>query len=262
MTSVPGTQAVSRSLRVLRAVARHHKSGINLAKLTRETGLNKPTAHRLLMALMAEGMVEQDERSFHYFVGPECHMLGVIANERYGLGRAAADAVARLAHLCEDSAFWSIRSDAYAVCVLREDGDYPLKTHVLQPGVRHPLGVGAGSLAMLAALEDADAERHLATNARALAKGYPRYSADMLRAEVRATRKRGYAVNQGLIVPGSWGLGAAVRASNGDVIGALSIAAVESRLQKTRQRELGPPLSEEARLLEKQVERMPAIRKN
>jgi len=84
----------------------------------------------------------------------------------------------------------------------------------------------------------------------------------MLRAEVRATRKRGYAVNQGLIVPGSWGLGAAVRASNGDVIGALSIAAVASRLRKNRQRELGPRLSEEARLLQKQVERMPVIRKN
>ncbi|MCR2674153.1 helix-turn-helix domain-containing protein, partial [Salmonella enterica] len=84
--------------------------------------MSKPTVHRLLAALAAEGMVEQDLASRRYFLGPECHVLGNIASERFGINRLAAPVVARLAHECGDSAFFSLRRDVFAVCVLREDG--------------------------------------------------------------------------------------------------------------------------------------------
>ena len=53
-----------------------------------------------------------------------------------------------------DSSFLSVRRDNYAVCLYREEGTYPVRTHALQAGLQHPLGVGAGSLAMLSALPD------------------------------------------------------------------------------------------------------------
>jgi DNA-binding IclR family transcriptional regulator len=250
MDVIPGAQAVSRALCVLRAVARTRTAGVNLAQLVRDTGLNKPTVHRLLLALMAEGMVEQDAASLRYFIGRECYVLGGIASERFGLGREAADGVARLARSSGDSAFFSIRSDVFAVCVLREDGDFPLKTHVLQPGTRHPLGVGAGSLAMLASMDNADVERCLAENAELIASSYTEFSADMLREEIAITRENGFAVNEGHVVRGSWGVAAAVHAPSGEVVGAFTIAAVESRLPKERQSVLGKQLIDEARRLE------------
>ncbi|NKJ50683.1 transcriptional regulator [Burkholderia sp. SG-MS1] len=257
---VIGAQAVSRALRVLRAVARTRATGINLAQLVRDTELNKPTAHRLVLALIAEGMVEQDPRSLRYFVGRECYVLGGIANERFGLGREAADAVARLARTSGDSAFFSIRSDVFAVCVLREDGDFPLKTHVLQPGTRHPLGVGAGSLAMLAAMENHEVERCLQENEALLKRNYPRFSLPLLRREVSLTRERGFSVNEGLVVSGSWGVAVAVRSPTGEVVGSLSIAAVESRLPKERQLELGNHLLAEATRVEMHLARAAAMR--
>ena len=133
-------------------------------------------------------------------------------------------------------------------------------THVLQPGTRHPLGVGAGSLAMLAALDNSEIERCLEANAGLLASSYPGFSPAMLRNEVTATRKRGFSVNEGLVVAGSWGIGVAVHGSDGDVIGALSIAAVESRLQKERRKELGTRLIAESKLLEKQIQESETIR--
>lgn len=256
---VQGAQAVTRALKVLKAIARTRVTGISLAKLTRDTDLNKPTVHRLVLALMAEGMVEQDPHSLLYFLGPECYALGVIASERHGLGRAAANTVARMAQRCGDSAFFSIRSDVNAVCLIREDGDYPLKTHVLLPGIRHPLGIGAGSLAILAALDDAEVERCLAANADLIGTKYPGFSIPLLRDEVIITRARGYSVNEGHVVAGSWGMGIAIHSHNGDVIGALSIAAVESRLKKERQEELAPMLIEEARVLEKQIQQAETI---
>jgi len=260
MEAVPGAQAVSRALRVLRAVARTRGVGISLSQLVRDTGLNKPTAHRLVLALITEGMVEQDQQTLRYFVGRECYVLGSIANERFGLGREAADAVARLARSSGDSAFFSIRSDVFAVCVLREDGDFPLKTHVLQPGTRHPLGVGAGSLAMLAAMDDTEVERCLAINDELLRSAYPNYSVALLRNEVALTRERGFSVNEGLVVSGSWGVAAAVCSPSGDVAGAFTIAAVESRLPRDRQQEIGAQLQDEAGRLEEHLARATAMR--
>ena len=146
-------------------------------------------------------------------------MLGNVASERFGINRLAAPVVARLAHECGDSAFFSIRRDVFAVCVLREDGDYPLKTHVLLPGDRHPLGVGAGSLAILAALPDDEVDACLQANAALIARRYPHYSVPLIRALVDESRERGYSVNQGLVVPGSWGLGVPLRDEQGACAG-------------------------------------------
>ncbi len=248
---VEGAQTLARAMQVLRAVSRG--DGAGLLALTRDTGMSKPTVHRLLAALAAEGMVEQDPVSRRYYLGPECHVLGSIASARFGINRLAAPIVARLAHECGDSAFFSIRRDVFAVCAMREDGDYPLKTHVLMPGDRHPLGVGAGSLSILAALDDDDAEACLQANAALIEARYPRYSLPLLRSLVREAREQGYAVNRGLVIPGSWGIGMPVRDAAGHVLGALSIAAVESRMDEDRLFQLAKLLAREVRRLQAQL---------
>ncbi|CAB3705334.1 MULTISPECIES: IclR family transcriptional regulator [Achromobacter] len=248
-SQVGGAQAISRAMLVLRGVSRMRGEGAGLLALTRDTGMSKPTVHRILAALAAEGMVEQDPATRRYFLGPECHVLGNIASERFGINRLAAPVVARLAHECGDSAFFSLRRDVFAVCVLREDGDYPLKTHVLLPGDRHPLGIGAGSLAILAALPDDEVEACLQANAALIAARYPHYSVPLIRTLVDEVREQGYAVNRGLVVPGSWGIGVPLRDEQGQVLGALSIAAVESRMDEERQFQLAKLLSREAKRL-------------
>lgn len=71
----------------------------------------------------------------------------------------------------------------------------------------------------------------------------------LIRALVDESRERGYSVNQGLVVPGSWGLGVPLRDEQGQVLGALSIAAVESRMDEERQFQLAKLLSREAQRL-------------
>jgi DNA-binding IclR family transcriptional regulator len=63
-----------------------------------------------------------------------------------------------------------------------------------------------------------------------------------LRARLRETQERGYAVNPGLIVEGSWGMGAAVFTRQGDPQWALSLTGVEFRFGAERQAELGRTL--------------------
>lgn len=247
---VPGTQAISRALSVLRLVALSQQQGLYLGEVSEFLSLSKPTVHRLLTVLVSEGLVEQDSQTSKYFVGPECYALGRCAADRFGIVSAAHDSVVRIAHECGDSAFFSIRSDIYALCVQREDGSYPLKTHVLQPGSRHLLGAGAGSMAILSMLSDEYVEGYLHQYGPLLERNYENMSVDRLRQQIMQAGSKGFSVNEGMVVPGSWGVGVAVRMPNGDVGGAISIAAVESRLPKSRQQELGEQLMIIARQLE------------
>lgn len=241
-----GTQSIERALRLLHLVGATRDQGARLTDLVAAMDLNNPTVRRLLLALVEGGMIEQDPDTRRYFLGSEVHVLGTLASSRFSLQRVALDGIARLAAVSEDTTFLSIARDTYAVCLHREEGSFPIRTHVLQPGDRHPLGVGAGSLAILSALPDESVDEAIGANARVIEERYPRYSPLVLRGLVREARHQGFALNRGLIMPGSWGIGAPITSSAGRVLGALSIAAIESRLGDIRQRELGELLRTEA----------------
>ena len=66
----PGTQAVLRAMRVLKAVADHGRES-RLSDLAREVGLNKTTVFRLLSALESAEMVERTPSGHTYRLGPE-----------------------------------------------------------------------------------------------------------------------------------------------------------------------------------------------
>eukprot|EP01035_Chromulina_nebulosa_P002143 gene2142-2885_t len=72
----------------------------------------------------------------------------------------------------------------------REEGTYPVRTHALQMGDQHPLGVGAGSLALLAALPDDDVDRLLAANEPALRARYQGFAPEILRDDLALARQR------------------------------------------------------------------------
>ncbi|QQN66762.1 hypothetical protein JIR23_14275 [Bradyrhizobium diazoefficiens] len=125
-----------------------------------------------------------------------------------------------------------------SICLHREEGAFPIRTQVLKAGDRYPLGVGAGSLAILAAMPDADVDRVIAKNHCAGCRSLPTHSPNRLRQLVAETRRAGFAVNSGLIVPGSWGIGAVVIGADGKPAGALSVAAIESRMGEPRRCEI------------------------
>jgi DNA-binding IclR family transcriptional regulator len=68
---------------------------------------------------------------------------------------------------------------------------------------------------------------------------YQNFTPAVLNGLVRETRTRGFAVNRGLLVSDSWGVGVAVIDESGKPVGALSIAAIKERLREDRMQELG-----------------------
>ncbi|MDP8920502.1 MAG: IclR family transcriptional regulator [Pseudomonadota bacterium] len=251
-----GSQSVDRALRLLALVGREAERGAQLSDIVEESGLNKPTARRLLLALMRAGLIEQETRSRRYYLGEEAYVLGTLASRRHGLLELSLESLRNLSEATMDTSFVSVRRGNYAVCLHREEGTYPVRTHALQAGNQHPLGIGAGSLAMLAALDDSEIERVLAANRKVLEIQYANYSVEQIWDDVARARDQGYALNPGRIFAGSWGMGAAIMFPDGRVAGALSIAAIDSRMTAARQPELAHRMKSEVERIEGKLRKM------
>src|SRR4051812_32358784 len=175
------TQSIDRAVALLSLVGGAGAEGARFSELVAASGLAKPTVRRILLALVRAGLVDQDEETRRYQVGPELYVLGRLASTRFGIHALARDGLARISGISEDTSFVSVPRDTLSVCLRREEGSFPIRTHALKAGDRHPLGCGAGSLAILAALPDEEVERVLARNASVIAGRYPNYSTVILR---------------------------------------------------------------------------------
>jgi DNA-binding IclR family transcriptional regulator len=255
IAGVAASQTLDRAMHVLQLVAGSRADGIGLSELVKRTGLTKPTTRRLLLALIDNGLVEQNEEDRRYYAGAETYALGMLASERFSIHRLAAESLVSIAARSGDAALLSVRRGYETVCLGREEGTYPLRSHVLKPGDRHPLGVGAGGLALLSIMPDAEVEHVLAFNAERYAAHYPALSPELLKRQVQETRERGYSINPGLIVKGSYAIGVAIRDPLSGASAALAIAGVESRFTETHIQELAAILLAEKDRLQARMQR-------
>ncbi len=250
--SVPGAQAVSRAAALLRLVSASAE-GASLQALARDAGLSRSTAHRLLTALRVEGLVDQDEGTARWTPGPELYLMGTVAAARYDITELSRDIVRSLAVKTEESAFLSTRRADETVCLVREEGSFPIRSFVLSEGVRFPLGVASAGLAILAFLPDHDVDAYLQRHPELDERWGAAHGRAPLRRRLRETKARGYAVNPGLIVEGSWGMGAAVFDREGRPEWALSITGVEFRFAADRLPQLGRTLLSHAHQLSSRI---------
>jgi DNA-binding IclR family transcriptional regulator len=253
---ITGSQSVDRALKLLSLVGRSAEGGLSLNEIVDRSGFNKATARRLLLALMRAKMIDQHEVERRYYLGEEAYVLGSFAAPRFGLLEMSMESLIRISRQTGDASFLSIRRDTHTICLHREEGTYPIRTHALQKGFEHPLGIGAGSLAMLARLDDAEVEDIMARNADELANDFAEVPVADIRSALNRTRMKGYSVNPGMIFGNSWGIGVALTFPDGRLAGAISLAAIDSRVQEPRQSELAAVLREEAARIECKLARM------
>lgn len=243
-----GIEVVSRIGDVLRGVGGHEPAGVSTTELARAVTMARPTVHRLLTSLAREGLVDRDASTGQWHLGPELYLLGTSAAARYDISHHARAIVRDLAQATGESAFLSARRGGETVCLLSEVGSFPLRSHVLREGIRFPLGVASAGLAILAHLPDRELEDVL-SGADLVAQWGVAHAAGPLRDRVVETRTAGYATNPGLVVEGSWGMGAAVFDRSGAPAWALSLTGVESRFRDERRPELGRLLLDQAHRL-------------
>ena len=243
---------VGRVWGLLRALSEAAPDGTTTTDAARSVGLARPTAHRLLTSLSDVGLVDRDADG-RWVLGPELYLLGNRAAPRYDVTAVAQPYVRRLSQATGESAFFSVRRGEETVCLLREDGSFPIRSHVLYEGIRFPLGVASAGLAVISFLPDGEVD-DLLTRSELAAYG-PLHTPEALRERIAATRHDGWATNPGLIVGGSWGMAAAVFDADERPLGALTLTGIEQRFSDERRPELGQALLREAHALSRALQR-------
>jgi DNA-binding IclR family transcriptional regulator len=186
----------------------------SLAELVAATGIARPTAHRLAVALEFHRLVARDLAG-RFVLGPRSSELGAAAGEDRLLA-AAAPALSALRDATGESAQLYRRQGDLRICVAVAERLSGLRDSV---PVGAALTMQAGSAAqILLAWEDSEKIHRGLTNARFTA------------AQLSADRRRGWAQSVGEREAGVASVSAPVRAPNGKVIAAVSISGPIERL--------------------------------
>jgi DNA-binding IclR family transcriptional regulator len=246
-----GSQSLGRAIGLLRVICQNWQSGLRLADLSAATGLHRATTHRLLVALIREGLIEQDG-SHCYHPGVELWLMGMDAGRRFDLVDLARPALDRIAAETQDTVFLSVRSKDEAVCIDLREGSFPIRTLTLSVGDRRPLGIGAGSLALLAFAPE-EIRDDLLDSACMRLDTYAAFSRDTIRNLVRQTQDQGYAYNPGMIVPGMNAVAVPVLDRAGMAMAAFSVATIEARMTEPRRGQIVDLLRGEASALSQRL---------
>lgn len=240
------SQVVERTCAVLRSLGRFGPRGARLIDVTESTGLARPSAHRILVTLVAEGFVRRtaDRR---YRLGPILFELGMSAPNPVGDPERLRPVIQRLADECGDTVYLAMRRGDYAHYLLRCEGAYPIRTHVVAANQTLPLVSGHSGRALLAALSEEDAEEIIARAERQDRSLFLGDTPDGLRDEIDFLRARGYGWAQDVTFVGVAGLTVAVENPGGVPFLAVTISSISQRLSFARASELLPALRRTAR---------------
>lgn len=217
-------------------MASSQSRNLRLVDLAEMAQLEKSTAHRLLQRLEQERMLVRDPGMPGYRLGPLLYELGLAALPETNLRELAHPSMQALARATGDMAFLVVRSGFESVCVDRIAGNFAIQTMTQGVGDRHPLGVGAGGLAILAALPEADAK--IVINAVAPQLRRYRLTEKQLRERVEVTRASGLALDEGSAALDVTALGRVVRDRSGAPVAAVFVPSIKSRMTQARQREV------------------------
>lgn len=248
-----GTQSIERAAHLLRIIASRNSAGLRLVDISKQARLERPTAHRILKCLIAEGLVRQNPETRHYFLGHLIFELGLAATSSFNLRDICHPSLVRLAEKSGDTVFLTIRSGADSVCIDRVEGAFPIKTFTLDVGTRRPLGVGAGGLALLMKLPEQTQQEIVSANALRLS-AYNNLTVPVVMKLLKRCRDLGFALNDAQVTPGSTSVGLPIRSRSEEPVLAISIGAISSRMTKERQKELASMIRAELENLEPHIE--------
>ncbi|MCZ2498809.1 helix-turn-helix domain-containing protein [Xylophilus sp. Kf1] len=248
-----GTQVLHRASRLLRAVAAKNRVGSRLTDLCHVVGIERPTGHRILQALVGEGLLRQNEVSKRYYLGTQLYEMGLVATPRFDIRDLCHPFLQGVAAITGDSTFLTARAGFDGVCLDRVEGNFPIRVFIIEVGLRRPLNVGGGAITILSCLPDEEIERILRANADRCRERFPRYSEASVRRLIDATRHQGFLTNDVIELPSVRTFAMPIRHPDGSPVAAISTSTISPRLDGERLETVRTAIAEAVRGIEAQL---------
>jgi DNA-binding IclR family transcriptional regulator len=252
--------SLQRGLRLLRHLGEATAGGMRLSELAAKAGETEATTHRLLKSLIAEEFVTRtaDRR---YRLALDFFALAARVETSDNLRDTCRP---HLIHLCAalgETVFLLVRTGFNAVCLDRANGPIPIRSFTDDIGGRIPLGIGQGSLVILAFLPPGEREEVIRFNLPRLIDMSP-IDEVFLRTEIEKAQRLGFSASETGVLPGMTGVAVPIFDTNGNVVAALSIGTLSERLTPERKAAVIDCLRREAEAIGRRVSPVdPALRR-
>ncbi|WP_460274338.1 IclR family transcriptional regulator [Celeribacter sp. ULVN23_4] len=245
------SQVVERTCLILRELGRYGPRGARLIDMTERSNLSRPTVHRILSTLTAERFVERTSNR-RYRLSSMMYELGLNAPSPVGDPSRLRPLVQALADQCGDTVYLSMRTGDFAHYLLRCEGAYPIRTHVVSANHTLHLVSSHSGRSLLASMPEDEAE-DVISRAMRDKKLFGEATPDGLRNEVERVRKNGYGWARDVTFIGVAGLTVPVPNPRGTAYLAMSISSIPQRMTRERAEELLPDLQATARRISELV---------
>jgi DNA-binding IclR family transcriptional regulator len=144
MDRISDVGVLDKAMSVIAAVERQP---LALAALVEATGLARPTAHRLAVALEAHGLLRRDDEG-RFVLGARTIALGRAAADAFPLRELALPALRTLRDKTQESVQLYVRDGDSRICVASLQSPHGLRT-IVHEGAALPLRAGSGGAVLL-----------------------------------------------------------------------------------------------------------------
>jgi DNA-binding IclR family transcriptional regulator len=230
-SNIEGSQSILRAFKIIRSVAKHNDRGIKLSEIASETGLHVATTHRILSVLVSDGILACNPKFKCYHLGMEVYLLADTARQFF-IRDQFRSGLEQIAKETEDTVFLLIRSGNDVLCIDRMEGKFPIRMMTIDVGVRKPLGIGAGSLSLIAFLPDEEFEKVLAVNANRY--GQFKMNVERVKSMGISSRRLGYVVSENLFHEGVTSIGVPIINLEGQIVAAITVSTISQRMPAKR----------------------------
>ena len=231
-STVPGTAALNKGISVLTAIANENEPPV-FSRLQIATSLPKGTLHRILKALILEGLVRYEPKDKTYHLGLKLLKLAYQVLEDIDIRNIARNELVRLRDLTGEAVHLAVRDNTKAVYI-----DVVESSHAVGPIAKlgsssefHNSAVGKAIAANLPVDEQAEIFGRLA-----MARSTPATitSRRKLRAHLEEVRRRGFALNEEEESVGIHGIAAPVYGHRGEVVASVCITIPSYRFEASK----------------------------
>jgi DNA-binding IclR family transcriptional regulator len=250
-------QVLDRALAALEVLA-NSSSECSLAEICSTLKLHKSTAHRLMMVLEQHRLVEKNVDSGRYRLGLKLYEFGSKAFGAIDLRRHARPYLDRLQREISETVFFCMLDDGQVFYIEKIESQQSVRTACMV-GSRAPAYCTAVGKAMLAELPDAEVNEIIRRWGLKAITPNTITTPAALKAELRAIRLRGYAIDNEEKEPGLRCLSAPVRNDTGKLLAALSVSGPAFRVTKERIPEIGKAVMQAAGELSYELGYRPAM---
>jgi DNA-binding IclR family transcriptional regulator len=230
-------QVLDRALAALDVLA-SRSNECSLVEICTTLKLHKSTAHRLMMVLEQHRLVDKNPDTGRYRLGLKLFEFGSKAIGAIDLRGHARPYLDRLQRELRETVFFCVLDDGQVFYIEKIESQQSVRTGCTV-GSRAPAYCTAVGKAMLAELTDTDVNDIIRRWGLKAVTPNTITTASQLKAELRAIRSRGFAVDNEEKEPGLRCVSAAVRGDSGKLLAALSVSGPAFRLTKERVPEIG-----------------------